>query len=193
MAWPRQFIDFIISEWLVKVVLFLQKDVSFHLLSIFSCWQVVRGSILRLTNWSWVSCLWFLNLTISHCTLDIATHLISYSIQFNLGNDCTWIASFFPSQAMPWMHWRAACLILTMFFKAGMLLLSIPALGFMLRAIVITVWLVCKLIFDFSLLFYNCLTTWWIIYLCLVSDLGNADLSGQLVSQLGQLTNLQYL
>lgn len=47
------------------------------------------------------------------------------------------------------MHWRATCKILTTFFKAGMLPLSIPARGFMLHATVITVWPVCKFICDF--------------------------------------------
>lgn len=50
---------------------------------------------------------------------------------------------------MPWMHWRVTCSILAMFFKVGMLPLSIPALGFMLHAMVIIVWPVCKLIYDF--------------------------------------------
>ena len=95
-----------------------------------------------------------------------------------------------------------------MFCKVGIQPSSIPALGFTSPVTVITVLPGCKLLMPciemglynvlcncalhFTLEFGELMECVFVLLLPL-SDLGNANLSGQLVPQLGLLPNLQYL
>jgi len=74
--------------------------------------------------------------------------------------------------------------------QAGMPLMLLHVHGFMLLAILKTVLFVCKFLSVSLCWFYN----WMIqVFYWVLSDLGSANLSGELVPQLAQLPNLQYL
>lgn len=113
---------------------------------------------------------------------------------------CTNYYELLWGQAMLWMHWSQIYKIPTAYCRVGILHLLIPAHGSMSPVTVRIVSLECKLL---SLLgawnkccFWNLLI--WMLApqyfpFYLLSDLGNANLSGTLVPQLGQLRSLQYL
>ena len=83
--------------------------------------------------------------------------------------------------------------------RAGILPLLTPVHGFMLHATMTIVLLECKqpcLMNHFVKRDSACFMIFYMLkvsFLVSHSDLGNAALSGQLVPQVGQLKNLQYL
>lgn len=103
------------------------------------------------------------------------------------------------AQVMLWMHWSQIYKIPTVYYRVGIRLLLILAHGSMSPVTVRIVSLECKLLSllgarNKSLLGFiimNAAPQSFPFYL--TSDLGNANLSGTLVPQLGDLHNLQYL